>query len=228
MNENEYEFTMDWFDNHIPIWKNLLETSKPSRILEVGSFEGRSTTYIIQECSKWNPLYVHCIDTWEGGEEHEGIDFETVERRFEHNIKLSLKATASPVSVWKHKGKSVDMLCKIIASGEKQFDLIYIDGSHIAADVLTDAVLAFRLLKVGGVLVFDDFAVTKEGGGILNLLHHPNIAIEAFMDIFSEKLNIINFNIKDENGEIVNLNDYVKEKTNGGSLYQMYLKKTAE
>lgn len=37
------------------------------------------------------------------------------------------------------------------------FDLIYIDGSHEAADVLADAVLAWPLLKPGGLLGFDDY-----------------------------------------------------------------------
>lgn len=39
----------------------------------------------------------------------------------------------------------------------QQFDLIYVDGSHFADDVLTDGITAWRLLKDGGVLIFDDF-----------------------------------------------------------------------
>ena len=38
-----------------------------------------------------------------------------------------------------------------------EYDLVYIDGSHDAADVLTDAVLAWSLLKPGGILGFDDY-----------------------------------------------------------------------
>ncbi|MBW2723706.1 MAG: class I SAM-dependent methyltransferase, partial [Deltaproteobacteria bacterium] len=39
----------------------------------------------------------------------------------------------------------------------ESFDLIYIDGSHAANDVLTDALLAWGLLKPGGLIVFDDY-----------------------------------------------------------------------
>lgn len=33
--------------------------------------------------------------------------------------------------------------------------VVYIDGSHWAKDVLTDAVMAWRLLKEGGVMILD-------------------------------------------------------------------------
>lgn len=42
-------------------------------------------------------------------------------------------------------------------SDRGMFDLIYIDGSHMRLDVLTDAVMAWQLLRVHGILVFDDY-----------------------------------------------------------------------
>lgn len=33
--------------------------------------------------------------------------------------------------------------------------VVYIDGSHAAKDVIADAVLAWALLRPGGVLIFD-------------------------------------------------------------------------
>ena len=45
----------------------------------------------------------------------------------------------------------------MIISDINNFDLIYIDASHYAPDVLSDAVLAFKLLKPGGILIFDDY-----------------------------------------------------------------------
>jgi predicted O-methyltransferase YrrM len=48
------------------------------------------------------------------------------------------------------------VLPELISKGER-FDLIYIDGSHAAADVMTDAVLSYLLLNVGGVILFDDY-----------------------------------------------------------------------
>ena len=51
-------------------------------------------------------------------------------------------------------GRSQDLLRAM--TGEP-FDLVYIDASHEAADVLADAVLAWPLLKPGGFLGFDDY-----------------------------------------------------------------------
>jgi predicted O-methyltransferase YrrM len=39
----------------------------------------------------------------------------------------------------------------------EEFDIIYIDGSHRAKDVLQDSVLAWPLLRPGGILIWDDY-----------------------------------------------------------------------
>jgi predicted O-methyltransferase YrrM len=38
----------------------------------------------------------------------------------------------------------------------KNFDLIYVDGAHTFEHVVRDALYAIDLLRVGGVVVFDD------------------------------------------------------------------------
>ena len=39
----------------------------------------------------------------------------------------------------------------------EKFDLIYIDGSHHSDDVMLDAIRAFQMLKVNGLIIFDDY-----------------------------------------------------------------------
>ena len=47
-----------------------------------------------------------------------------------------------------HKSSSINALCKLISESKSgYFDFIYIDGSHMALDVITDAVLSFELVK---------------------------------------------------------------------------------
>jgi len=70
---------------------------------------------------------------------------------------------------------------------DRRFDFVYIDGSHIAKDVLTDACLAWPLLKPNGIMVFDDYA----WGQPRDALHRPKIAIDAFTNIFGEELVVI-------------------------------------
>ena len=65
-----YAFTNNWFDKHVQVWSTLLESFHPSRILEVGCYEGKSTTFLIDKIANQRDLEIHCVDTWEGGIEH--------------------------------------------------------------------------------------------------------------------------------------------------------------
>lgn len=70
--------------------------------------------------------------------------------------------------------------------GRSSFDFVYIDGSHRAPDVLADAVLAWPLIRPGGVLAFDDY----EWGHALPETERPMIAIEAFLRVYADELNV--------------------------------------
>jgi cephalosporin hydroxylase len=229
----KYEFTTDWFNRHAVLWESFVTDLKPSRILEIGSFEGRSTTFLIEKASQWNDLFIHCIDTWEGGEEHEGIDFSAVEERFDKNVNAACNQVPHNVSVWKHKGTSVKELAKLILETEiesEKFDLIYVDGSHMATDVFIDAAMSFPLLRVGGVMVFDDFLMMEEENHNedANLLHHPQLAITAFRNIFSDKLEELQFRVNVDGKDML-LEDHIKlTYPEFVRFYQMYLRKIAE
>ena len=97
-----------------------------------------------------------------------------------HNIELSKKPTQS---VYTFMGNSRDT----IRRQTTLFDFVYIDGSHQAPDVLMDACLTFRMLKTGGIMVFDDYLWKAVDG----VLHQPKIAIDAFVNIFSDELDIV-------------------------------------
>jgi len=67
---------------------------------------------------------------------------------------------------------------------DRHFDFVYIDGSHIAKDVLTDTCIAWQLLKKDGIMVFDDYG----WGNPRDALHRPKLAIDAFTNIFAEEV----------------------------------------
>ena len=62
------------------------------------------------------------------------------------------------------------------------FDYIYVDGSHLPRDVLEDAVLAYRLLKVGALVTFDDYASDT------NSAVRPKVALDAFVSVFGDAM----------------------------------------
>ena len=47
-----YNFTNDWFNYHKYIWDSLINDLNPSKVLEIGSFEGASACYLIDKISK--------------------------------------------------------------------------------------------------------------------------------------------------------------------------------
>jgi len=191
-----FDFTEDWFSRHIPTWDPILASLKPRKILEIGSFEGRSACYLIETCAGLpdDEVSITCVDTWEGGREHqqggmaEAIMTE-VERRFDHNTRLALGRASSPVTLCKMKRNSCDALASLMAAGQSQtFDLIYIDGSHEAPDVLSDAVMAFSLLRVGGTMIFDDYVWSDQTPEKRDPSRMPKPAIDAFLNIYHRKL----------------------------------------
>jgi predicted O-methyltransferase YrrM len=191
----EHNFTQTWFDDTAKkVWTGLLPRLKPSRYLEIGSFEGASACFVIESCNWSNSLEVHCIDTWKGWREHvaASLDMCSVEMRFDHNMKVSKRRASAEVSVFKHKHQSSGALVELLASGKGEyFDFIYVDGSHMACDVLLDAVLSFQLLATGGVLVFDDYLWNDPSDQTQNILNSPKLAIDSFINIYFSKLKVI-------------------------------------
>lgn len=186
----DYKFTQDWFHWAPEVWKQLIPMlpGEPGsrEFLEIGSFEGRSAVWIVENMMHDGDI-LGCIDTWEGGEEHGDEDMGTVEARFDHNIAI-LRAKYPERFIDQYKDTSRVALAEIMQGGRSPtFEFIYIDGSHIAKDVLTDACMAWPLLKPGGLMVFDDYL----WGDPRDVLHRPKIAIDTFTTIFAEEIDIV-------------------------------------
>ncbi|HEY8572094.1 class I SAM-dependent methyltransferase [Phenylobacterium sp.] len=200
-----YAFTTDWFSRFAPLWRKILQQYPPSVMLEIGAYEGRTGCFLIDTVATKRPVEMHCVDTWAGGVEHDRAAMGEVERRFDANLAKAVASAAHPVAFHKHKGLSHEVLVRLLADGRGgSFDLIYVDGSHQAPDVLTDAVLAFQLLRVDGLLIFDDYLWFHEAHGQQDHYNMPKPAIDAFVNLFQRKLAVI-----------------------GAPLYQLYTRKTA-
>ena len=184
-----YQFTFDWFThnaNNFLAVKNI--PLAINRILEIGSFEGRSTVWLAKNMLNKEGMIV-CIDTWAGGEEHKviGMDLSIVEARFDHNMAV-LKEEQPNTTVYKKKGRSAQALANL--AEWTKFDLIYVDGGHEARDCLSDAVMAWELLEKGGVMILDDYGWQDRPVGPL----HPKPAIDAFINFYYKELKVLFMN----------------------------------
>ena len=148
-------FSRDWTSHHIPIWEKLLRgrAQEPLRVLEIGSFEGRSALFFL----KFLPnCHLTCIDTFEGSVEHRTpgsrhhTDMSEVEARFDANTKLFSDRLE------KLKAFSIEALSELQRES-RRFDVVYVDGDHHAASAFTDAQQSWDLLASGGIMILDDY-----------------------------------------------------------------------
>jgi predicted O-methyltransferase YrrM len=212
MNNSNYVFTNKWFENAAKgVWDSLIPLISPTRILEIGSYEGASTCYLIEKIASEKKLELHCVDTWEGGVEHKvnggaESNMMSVEERFHQNTSIANNRVGNSAQLFVHKGYSDLELSKLLVDGKKNyFDFIYIDGSHQAPDVLLDAILGFKLLKVNGVIAFDDYLWQEDLPYGTDPIRCPKPAIDSFTNIFCRKIKIIT-----------------------APLYQLYVQKTSD
>jgi len=180
---SEYQYTKDWFKWGSQVWGQLTpHLPERKAFLEIGSFEGRSAVWTIENMME-DGGEIYCIDTWGGGDEHTPEDMAGAEERFHQNITL-VRSNFPNRAVVSFRCTSVEGLAGLLAH-KKQFDFIYIDGSHIAKDVLTDACMAWPLLKDKGFMVFDDYMWRPPG---FTLLQRPKIALDIFINMFEDEL----------------------------------------
>jgi len=96
------------------------------------------------------------------------------------NLEASGRANRADVRI----GLSRDVLRNLAPNS---FDFIYIDGYHGQVEVLEDAVLSFRLAKLGCLICFDDYLWDDP---VHNADGTPKIAIDAFTVIYRRKIEI--------------------------------------
>lgn len=177
--KGQYSFSAsDWFTDHIPVWKAALADYRDKQgiqYLEVGVFEGRSSIWMIENILTHSSSRATVIDPFvmvsETGD---------VEQIFRANLHASGGADRTTII----KGYSQVELRKLPLDS---YDIIYIDGSHAAPDVLEDIVLAWRLLNDGGLLILDDYEWPED----LAPEQKPRIAIDAFVRCFRGQIEVV-------------------------------------
>jgi SAM-dependent methyltransferase len=170
----EYGFDAEnFFEKWIPQWEAIFKDikKKPDVVgLEIGSLHGCSSIYALENIVNGPNSILYCVDI---------------------NQSEYLKDNLSPYkNVNFIQGNSQTILRNFSHNGltENVLDYVYIDGSHLAKDVLSDAVLSYHLLKPGGIMIFDDY-----GWGIHtnDQTQKPKLAIDCFLSAYSKYYELI-------------------------------------
>jgi hypothetical protein len=167
---SEYKFKDFWFLNNIEIINFFLPKFKEVKFdyLEIGSHEGMSLLNILEQ---YKNVQATCIDLWSNA---------TVEKIFDENFK-NFK------NLEKIKSDSIIAL-KRLKDNNREFDYIYIDGLHEGTHVLIDAIQSFKILKINGIIIFDDFMQHDK-----SLLYKSYEGIYCFLKMFKKQIKILYF-----------------------------------
>ena len=184
----EYKYTEDWFSSE-DLEKFLPKYTEEKSILEIGSFEGKSTIWFLENILSNEKSTITCIDPWTTYSQNtdsfnsleDEWDFTNNEKTFIYNIEQS--GFSDKVIV--NKGFSYKILPKLINDNNK-YDIIFIDGNHTSPFVLTDCVMCWYLLEDNGIMIFDDYL-----WGDTESTTSPKIAVDSFISCFNDYIEVI-------------------------------------
>lgn len=180
--DNKYKFTesCNWWtqdhENNFNQIKNYFDGKSSLNFLEIGVYEARTSTWLLDNILNHINDKIYCIDPYIKNNGIHNLTFHTKKVRF-------------------FKNPSIDILSDFLQYKRKLFDFIYIDGDHNAFGILEDAVFSWRLLKIGGIMLFDDYEMEifdpwfyqshRQFKDTPRLkFTHPRFAIDAFLSIY--------------------------------------------
>ena len=180
-------FTKDMFTGSVITgpgnWKThvlpLLKNTSPIHWIEVGSYEGMSALWTVDNILKDRPgSTITCIDSWMA----QWITRdEVIEKAFDYNVQ------GIPNLV-----KIRERSHRVLSSLRTRYHGIYIDGSHLECDVYLDATLGLQLLVPGAVMIFDDYeASMPDGSPVGKLQFGVQPAVDRFLAENKERLRVV-------------------------------------
>ena len=187
-----YKFTEDWFSADDLVQFLPLQTQEEIHILEIGSFEGKSTIWFLENILTNDKSTITCVDPWttysqnnNSFDSYNKVDsewnFEDNKNTFLYNIELS--GVSNKVII--EQGYSNEILPKFIVD-KKRYDIIFIDGNHTSPFVITDGIMSWYLLKKNGLMIFDDYL-----WGDCNSTLSPKLAVDSFVDCFKDYIEVV-------------------------------------
>lgn len=172
-------YTEDWFTKRIPEWKNVIVpqlADRPVNWLELGSYEGRSAVWTLENILTHPQAQLTCVDLWRGD--------------YEKNFDANLAPYMAHGNVEKLKGDCFDILAQLTCE-KRVFHGIYVDADHQAKSALTEAAIGWRMLAKGGFLIFDDYPWKHPTAHDRKTKLPPKPGIDAFLECWQYEMRVL-------------------------------------
>lgn len=181
-------FCADWFSQHIPNWEKYLAElkGKPNlSFLEIGCFEGKATLWLLENILTAQTSRIMVIDPFKQTEAIRSL----YKDLYTHDYRTIFEMNTAPYSdkILINPSESYRALCKMYPDYKNSFDFIYVDGCHDSHACLSDMVLAWELLKIGGIMVIDDYEWVIDVQDNLK----PKLGVDAFLSAYIDRYWVI-------------------------------------
>ena len=143
-----YRLANNWF-NHVDIEKYR---KRPVNYLEIGAFYGANILSVANTYGLHPDSKLYCVDPWQDYEHYP--EYKNEQPKILEAFLKNVENSGNKHKIVTKRGYSNVEVPKF---EDEFFDIIYIDGNHEPEYVLEDAILSFRKLKKGGILIFDDY-----------------------------------------------------------------------
>jgi len=153
-------FDLQGWNSDSEIFDNLVKEIKPTTIIEVGTWKGRSAARWLDATEKLETK-LYCVDTWLGGFDHyvSGSDrmLDAVgSPKLYHQFIRNFADSKHSNRIYPIQQTSVNG-ARILSHFGIKAGIIYIDAGHEYEDVRDDLKYYLPLLEKGGKIFGDDF-----------------------------------------------------------------------
>lgn len=155
-------------------------------IVEIGTWKGLSANKmanLFKDSDK--KARIVCVDTFLGSPEHMDGEWASNGLGRKNGIPCLFDVFRNNTKILKNNDiiypfpiSSMEA-AHFMLKKQAEFDLIYVDGSHEYESVLMDITLFWKILKKGGIMVFDDAKWTGVDRSINEFFRDKDVSINA-------------------------------------------------
>jgi predicted O-methyltransferase YrrM len=156
-----------WGSDH-PILTRAIEVVRPTRMVEVGSWKGRSAINMAKKIKQLGlDCELVCVDTWLGAPEHwlklhpdlyESLKIAHGHPQLYYTFLSNVVANEVQDIITPFPQTSENAAKVFYGMGAK-FDIVYVDAAHESGPVKRDLELYWNLLSEDGILIGDDYLI---------------------------------------------------------------------